>query len=132
MSNPNELDELITGTFLKPIEIDKDLGSLIVIMGEGEIKESKFTKKVKDKDGKEIEIHVKQLNLPIQLNERDRIWTPNKTTIENIANILGKDRSKWIGKKILARIESQLIGKQKKDVVYGEVVEDNYRIIKSD
>ena len=132
MSNSNELDELITGTFLKPIEIDKDLGSLIVIMGEGEIKESKFTKKVKDKDGKEIEIHVKQLNLPIQLNERDRIWTPNKTTIENIANILGKDRSKWIGKKILARIESQLIGKQKKDVVYGEVVEDNYRIIKSD
>jgi len=132
MSNPNELDELITGTFLKPIEINKDLGSLVVIMGEGEIKESKFTKKATDKDGKEIEIHIKQLNLPIQLNERDRIWTPNKTTIENIANTLGKDRSKWIGKKILARIESQLIGKQKKDVIYGEVVEDNYRIIKSD
>lgn len=56
--------------------------------------------------------------------ELDKSWTywPNKTSITNVANKLGTDTEKWIGKKIKLYTEKMMVRNQKRDVVFAESI----------
>ena len=61
------------------------------------------------------------LELPVKLvNGKNKIWTPNKTTLKALAKVFGDDADFWIGKKVQIRISRQNVRGKMIDVLYGE------------
>lgn len=115
--------EFLEGEYVKAIELD-EVGELAVIMGEHIVEESDT---FKNGEGNP----KRNLVIPIQMRERDRKLTLNKTSHRNIVEAHGKDSKDWIGKKIKLTPEKITMGVATgKFMILVEPVEDNFKLIK--
>jgi hypothetical protein len=61
------------------------------------------------------------LEIPIETpGGETKTWTPNKTTLKNLAKQYGDETDLWIGKKIKLTIARQNVRGEMRDVLYGE------------
>jgi len=61
------------------------------------------------------------LELPVKLaNGKTKIWTPNRTTLRELAKVFGDDADTWVGKRVKITISRQNVRGKMTDVVYGE------------
>lgn len=41
-----------------------------------------------------------KLTLPVKIDDKPKIWRPNRDSVRNIINVFGKDTESWIGKQV--------------------------------
>ena len=41
---------------------------------------------------------TRRLTIPVQIDEKDKVWRPNKDSVSNMRDAYGKDTSSWVGK----------------------------------
>ena len=75
-----------------------------VILNEGVYEEAEYQGKKYNK-----------FNLLIEIDHKQKIWSPNKDSVKNIAEVHGRDSKNWVGKLVLLRIIKQ----NGKDLVIG-------------
>jgi len=56
-----------------------------------------------------------KFNIGIEIDMKQKIWSPNKDSVKNIAEVYGMDSKNWVGKVLLMRVIKQ----NGKDVVIG-------------
>lgn len=52
------------------------------------------------------------------------LWTPNKTSFNELLDTFGDESSNWVGKKVLCNVQVQTVMGQKRAVIYGHPVKD--------
>jgi len=97
--------------FLRPSEVKA--GDVVVILNEGEVRESDFGT---GKARKVFEIEVDH-------NKVKKLWTMNKTTMKIFVEKWGDDTKKWIGKTAKLSLVKVNVRGQIKDSIVGEPVE---------
>lgn len=85
-------------------------GDVVTIVDEGEMKR-------KDETGFKDDVFQCTVELK---NKKKKIWTMNKTTMRKLGAAWGFDTVNWPGKKVKISIAKQMVGKELKDVLYGE------------
>ncbi len=61
------------------------------------------------------------LEIPVKLsNGRNKVWTPNKTSLKALAKTLGDDADFWVGKKVKLTVARQNVRGKMMNVLYGE------------
>jgi len=53
---------------------------------------------------------------------KQKIWTPNKTTLKNLAKVYGDETSEWTGRKVHVELAKQNVRGEMKLVIYGHPV----------
>ena len=87
--------------YLKSLDVLEN--DILIFTNAGEEVEKDFSK---TKDGKGLK---KVFEIGIQLpNGREKIATPNKTSLRGLVADLGNDTEKWIGKKVQVNFVNQL------------------------
>lgn len=92
------------GKYVNADMVKNSLTKKAVILDEGEFVEGQFGEK---------------FQLTIEIDGKQKIWSPNKDSIVNIQDKMGKDSKFWIGTIIKFRT-TKIKGK---DIVIGEVME---------
>jgi len=60
------------------------------------------------------------LEIPVKLpNGEIKTWTPNKTSLKNIAKLFGDDTDLWISKQVKLEVTKQNVRGEMKNVLYG-------------
>lgn len=80
-------------------------GDIGVIVGEGAM-ESKTNPNTNEQ--------FEMLNLPVEVDGKQRSWTPSNACGKELTNAWGKDTKKWVGKKVKAEIVAYTSYGQKK------------------
>lgn len=102
-----------TGNFLN--ENNAKDGDICVITScpYPEEKENPLQKQI-NQDGVMVNKKYWVLNIPIEINQKSKIYTPDNATGLRFSNEWGSDYSKWIGKKFRVKLESYTaFGRQK-------------------
>lgn len=73
----------------------------LVITGEGEYRKTEFDNE--------------RLTLPVEIDGKQKLWSPNMDTAKNIKVVCGVDTKYWVGQKI----GLQVIKKNGKDCILG-------------
>ena len=89
-------------------------GDVVEIISEGRIRpaeESRF-----GREGFEIDIR-----LP---DGSEKVWTVNKTTLRRLAEAYGDETRNWVGKKVRLTVETMMVRKEPRNVIFGYPVEE--------
>lgn len=74
-------------------------GQIAVILGEGEFGELTFQGKTK-----------KVLNIPVQIDKKDKTWTPGMRAGKLAQKAWGKNSANWVGKQFeIVHIENKML-----------------------
>lgn len=88
-------------------------GDQLIIADEGEYVETQYKKN--------------QLNIGVTIVGKEKqgtlTWSPNQTTVDQIAKKYGQDTQDWIGKPVNLKVNEERVGKKLTKVIYGEPVE---------
>ena len=103
MVKASELDEFLHAEHVEDGDIIEIIGKARRVSAEESVFERTY-----------VEIAVK---LP---NGQIKTWTPNKTTIRELAKVYGDDMDKWINKKVMLEITKQRVRNEMKNVIYGK------------
>lgn len=103
MVRVSDLDEFLHGDTVENGAIVEIVGKAIFVSAE----DSTF-------DRPYLQILVK---LP---NGKQKIWTPNKTSLRNLAKVFGDDTDLWAGKRAKITVAKQNVRGEMRDVIYAE------------
>lgn len=84
---------------------EESLTKEFVVLGEGSYEQTDYGEK---------------LRVPVEIDGKQKIWTPNKDSVKNCRRVWGLDTKEWIGKR--ARVH--IISVQGKDCLNVVPVED--------
>lgn len=103
MVKASELDEFLHAEYVED-------GDIIEIVG-----------KARRVSAEESVFERTYVEIPVKLsNGQNKTWTPNKTTIRELAKTYGDDMDKWINKKVVLEIARQNVRGEMKNVLYGK------------
>lgn len=103
-----------TSDFLKATDLNGE--TTVEFVDEGKYVVSPF----KDQAG-----NTKQnFNITVRIGEDEKTWTMNKTSQRNIVGVYGDESSAWINKYAKLKTIEMLVGKDIKNVIIGEPVEN--------
>ena len=61
------------------------------------------------------------IEVPVKLPDgKNKVWTPNKTSLKALAKVFGDDADLWVGLKVKLAVTRQNVRGEMKDVLYGE------------
>ena len=96
--------EVMEGQYLTAELVKKSPKKLCVITGEGKIAENKYGPK---------------LELPIEMDGKKKVWSPNKDSMKNLNQRYGCDSKNLVG----AVIKLEVVNRDGKEILWGIPVE---------
>jgi len=80
-------DEALESKYVTAELVKNSISKKLVVISDGGYEEVTYENEVS-----------RRLTLPVQIDQKDRIWRPNRDSIANMRSAYGADTKSWIGK----------------------------------